>query len=117
VGDLYLKVKDAWSQHEVAKDAERTEAEIGWVLAPAHQGRGYGAEAVAALLEICFDQLGLRRVTAACFAANESSWRLMERLGMRREGHQIRDSLHRERGWLDGFEYGLLAEEWAASDW
>ena len=34
---------------------------------------------------VCFVDLGLRRVTANCFADNEASWRLMERLGMRRE--------------------------------
>ena len=51
-------------------------------------------------------------MTAGCFAANEQSWRLMERLGMRRESHSLRDGLHRTRGWLDGYEYALLAEEW-----
>ena len=56
--------------------------------------------------------LGLRRVTAGCFAGNEPSWRLMERVGMRREAHAVRDSLHRSRGWLDGLTYALLAEEW-----
>lgn len=35
---------------------------------------------------------------AECFAANEASWRLMERLGMRRETHAVKDSLHRDRG-------------------
>src|SRR5436190_1745732 len=74
----------------------------------------YRTEAVDALLAICFEQLGLRRVVAGCFADNEASWRLAERVGMRRESHKVRDSLHRERGWLDGFEYALLAEEWAA---
>ena len=106
-------LQDPWAQHEVADAAEGTEADIGWVLAPAHQGQGFGTEAVTALLEICFDQLGLRRVTAACFSDNVPSWQLMERLGMRRESHTVRDSLHRDRGWLDGYGYALLADEWA----
>jgi RimJ/RimL family protein N-acetyltransferase len=38
----------------------------------------------------------------------------MERIGMRREAHNVRDSLHRTRGWLDGLGYALLAEEWRA---
>ena len=33
---------------------------------------------------------------------------------MRRESHTVRDSLHRERGWLDGYTYALLADEWSA---
>ena len=113
IGELHLEIKDGWAQEEVSDQATGTEAEIGYVLAPEHQGHGYATEAVRALLAICFDQLGLRRVTAGCFSDNVASWQLMERVGMRREGHKVRDSLHRERGWLDGFEYGLLAEEWA----
>ena len=38
----------------------------------------------------------------------------MGRLGMRREAHTIKDSLHRDRGWLDGYVYALLADEWRA---
>jgi RimJ/RimL family protein N-acetyltransferase len=64
------------------------------------------------VLRICFEDLGLRRVTAECFAGNESSWRLMERVGMPREAHNVRDSLHRSGEWLDGYGYTLLAEEW-----
>ena len=47
-----------------------------------------------------------------CFAANEPSWRLMERVGMRREAHNVKDSLHRDHGWQDGYVYALLADEW-----
>jgi RimJ/RimL family protein N-acetyltransferase len=113
VGELACEVKDGWAQVEVTDRAAGTEAEIGWILAPEHQGNGFGTEAVEALLGICFEQLGVRRVVASCFADNEASWRLAERVGLRRESHKVRDSLHREHGWLDGFEYALLAEEWA----
>ena len=112
IGDLMLDVGDAWAQAEVADQAAGVQARLGWVVHPDHSGRGYGTEAVRALLAICFDQLGLRRVVAECFAANESSWHLMERVGMRREAHNIRDSLHRSGEWLDGLTYALLAEEW-----
>jgi RimJ/RimL family protein N-acetyltransferase len=111
IGDLMLDVQDAWAQAEVADRARGTQAELGWVLHPDYTGHGYATEAVRALLGIAFDGLGLRRVTAACFAANESSWRLMERVGMRREAHNVRESLHRSGEWLDGMLYALLAEE------
>ena len=112
VGDLMIAVEDAWSQTEVRPRAEGVQAEIGWCLDPAYQGRGLATEGVAALLEICFDGLGLRRVLANCFADNTASWRLMERLGMRREMYTVRDSLHRSGVWLDGMAYALLADEW-----
>ena len=112
VGDLMLAVGDAWAQLEVGPAARGVQAEIGYCFAPAHQGRGYAREAVTALVDRCFGELGLRRVTADLFAANEPSWRLLERLGFRRESHTVRDSLHRDLGWLDAYEYAVLAEEW-----
>lgn len=111
IGDLMLEVQDAWAQAEIAGQARGTQGELGWVLHPDNTGRGYATEAVRALLGIAFDGLGLRRVTAACFAANESSWRLMERVGMRRETYNVRESLHRSGDWLDGMVYALLADE------
>jgi RimJ/RimL family protein N-acetyltransferase len=114
IGDLMVKVQDGWAQTEVASQAQGVQAELGWSLDPAYGGRGYATEAVSALLRICFEQLGLRRVTAECFSDNTASWRLMERLGMRREAHAVRDSLHRSGEWLDGYTYAMLRDEWAA---
>ncbi len=112
IGDLYLSVSDTWAQAEVQDQAPQ-QAEIGWVLSPAHQGQGLALEAVRALVEVCFTHLALHRVYATCFADNTGSWRLMERLGMRRETHTVRGSLHRDHGWLDDYTYALLAEEWS----
>jgi RimJ/RimL family protein N-acetyltransferase len=72
----------------------------------------YAKEAVRALFRISFESLGLRRLVAGCFVGNEPSWRLMERLGMRRESHVVRASLHRSGEWLDGYVYALLRDEW-----
>ena len=112
VGDLMLTVEDGWAQAEVADRARGVQAELGWVIDPAHAGQGFATEAARALLRICFEDLGLRRVIAQCFADNVASWRLMEKLGMRRESHSVRESLHRRGEWLDGFAYAILAEEW-----
>lgn len=113
IGDLFLRTEDAWAQAEVRDTATGAHAEIGWCLAPSHEGHGYATEAVRELISVSFVGLGLRRVTAVCFADNEPSWRLMERLGMRREAHTVRDALHRDGQWYDGFTYALLAEEWS----
>ena len=112
IGDLMVAVEDGWAQAEIVEQARAVQAELGWVLAPDHGGHGYAAEAVRELIRICFEELGLRRVTANCFADNEASWRLMERVGMRREIHTVRESLHRSGRWLDGLGYALLADEW-----
>lgn len=113
IGDFMLRVEDAWAQAEVADQARHAEAELGWVLDPAFSSHGYATEAVRGLLRVCFESLGVRRVVASCFLDNAASWRLMERVGMRRESHAVADSLHRTGGWLDTVAYALLAEEWS----
>jgi RimJ/RimL family protein N-acetyltransferase len=115
VGDLMLAVEDAWAQAEVAQQAKGAQADLGWVLHPDHAGHGYATEAVRELLRLCFAELGLRRVTANCFADNVASWRLMERVGMRRELYAVRESLHRSGEWLDTMGYALLAEDWTSA--
>lgn len=112
IGDLMLQIGDAWAQSEVKEQARGVEAELGWALSPAFTGQGYATEAVRAVIDVCFGTLGLRRVHAGCFAANEPSWRMMERLGMRREEFSRKTALHRSGEWMDGMNYGLLAEEW-----
>jgi RimJ/RimL family protein N-acetyltransferase len=113
IGDFMLRRENAWAQLEVADRARDTQAELGWVLDPAGTGHGYATEAVRELLRHCFQDLGVRRVTANCFLDNDTSWRLMERVGMRRERHELRESLHRSGRWLDTVGYAILAEEWA----
>jgi len=51
---------------------------------------------VAGTLGFAFEQVGLHKVTAATITENEPAWRLMERVGMRREAHFVHD------GWCKG---------------
>ncbi len=115
IGDFMVRRVDARAQTEVTDQAQGAQAELGWVLDPAYSGHGYGTEAARELLHYCFTDLGVRRVVAHSFLDNEASWHLMERLGMRREAHAIRESLHRCGLWLDTVVYALLADEWACA--
>ncbi|WP_380157844.1 GNAT family N-acetyltransferase [Kineococcus sp. R86509] len=112
VGDLMVKVEDAWAQREVRDRGRDVQAELGWALAPAATGQGFATEAVREVIRTCFSDLGLRRVTANAFADNEASCRLAERVGMRRESYCVGESLHRDLGWVDSVGYALLASEW-----
>ena len=111
VGTGSLDVRDGIGQFD-GDVWRRAEGLLGYMIDPAHAGRGYATAIARALLEIAFADLGLRRVTAECFADNVASWRVMEKLGMRREQHGVRDSWHAELGWIDGYTYAILAEEW-----
>jgi RimJ/RimL family protein N-acetyltransferase len=111
IGDMRIEVRNAHSQTELTAEAERAEGEVMWAFHPEWHGQGYATEAVAALIDIAFTGLKLRRVIACCYADNDASWRLMERVGMRREGHSVRSTLHRDGTWRDFLTYGLLAAE------
>ena len=114
IGDLYLRVSDAWGQREVAEQTKATQAEIGWSVDPSYAGQGYATEGAAELVRLCFEGLGLRRVTAGAFADNVASVRVMEKIGMTVEGRGRRDALHRDLGWVDGLNAAVLADEWRA---
>lgn len=64
----------------------QNEAEIGWILHRDYWKQGLGAEMGKAMLAHGFDELGLRRIIAHCDAENYGSYRVMEKIGMRREG-------------------------------
>jgi len=93
------------------KDKEGKQAEIGWVLANRYQGMGIATEAAGAVITFGFEIMGLHRIYARTGKMNTKSWRLMVRLGMRREAH-FRKS-HTVKGeWNDEFVYAVLVEEW-----
>jgi RimJ/RimL family protein N-acetyltransferase len=115
IGDFMLRRENAWAQLGVADQARDRQAELGWVISPAYAGHGYATEAARELIRYCFQDLGVRRVTANCFLDNDTSWNLMEHVGMRRELHAVRESLHRYGRWLDAVGYAILNEEWSLS--
>ena len=45
IGDLMIRVEDAWGQTETGDGAVATQAEIGWAFDPAEQGQGLATEA------------------------------------------------------------------------
>ncbi|MGP4111078.1 GNAT family N-acetyltransferase [Streptomyces sp. 4N509B] len=93
--------------------AELGRAEIGFVLHPDYAGRGYATEAGREVLRIGFEEYGFHRVIGLCNGNNTPSMRLMERLGMRREGFFVQgEMLKGERA--DLALYAMLADEWRA---
>lgn len=92
--------------------ADRT-ADFGYTLNKDYWRRGLGTEAASAVVETAFTTLGLHRVFATCDVRNAASYKVMEKLGMRREGTLLKN--HEVRGrWRDTHVYALLAQEWAA---
>ncbi|MBP6115487.1 MAG: GNAT family N-acetyltransferase [Neisseriaceae bacterium] len=88
--------------------------EIGWVFHPDVQGQGYATEAAALLLAHAFGHMGVHRVIATCQPDNPASYKVMEKLGMRREGHFLA-CIPKGDEWWDEYYYAILAREWAES--
>jgi RimJ/RimL family protein N-acetyltransferase len=101
VGDCAMKIDE---------DDER-QAEIGFTLARTYQGRGIASEAVSCVLEYAFASLGLHRVIAITDCENAASVALLERLGLRREGH-FHQNVWFKGKWGDEYLYAILHEEW-----
>jgi RimJ/RimL family protein N-acetyltransferase len=91
------------------------QGEVGWALNIGYRGEGYAAEAAKALVSYGFEKLGLHRVWADTSIMNVPSWKVMERLGMRREGH-YRESEFQDGQWIDIVVYAILADDWRAKD-
>ncbi|HXX44653.1 MAG TPA: GNAT family N-acetyltransferase [Candidatus Acidoferrales bacterium] len=95
------------------KDEKNRAADIGYVLARAYWRHGYMSEAARGILNVAFGKLQLHRVWATCDVRNRESYRVMEKLGMRREAHFCKNEF--EKGeWRDTYLYAILAEEWLA---
>ena len=91
--------------------ASMCEAEIGYELAPHAWGQGYATEAARALVGFGFAELDIHRIAARCVADNVASARVLEKLGMRREG-RVRGHEWFQGRWWDTLIYGLLEADW-----
>jgi RimJ/RimL family protein N-acetyltransferase len=93
------------------RSLESEQGEVGWILHPDYHGHGYATEAAGVILNLAFGEAQLHRVVARCAAENGPSFRLMERLGMRREAH-FRDHSITKGVWDEEFIYAILRDEW-----
>ena len=95
------------------RSEEHEQGEVGYVFNPAYHGRGLATEAVGALLRLGFEGLGLHRITGRLDARNTPSARVLERAGLRREGHLVENEFVKGE-WTDEMIYAMLRSEWEA---
>ncbi|EOO25018.1 ribosomal-protein-serine acetyltransferase [Bacillus cereus BAG1X2-3] len=84
--------------------------EIGWIFNPQYYNKGYASEAAQATLKYGFKEMGLHRIIATCQPQNTPSYRLMDKIGMRREGY-FRKCIPHGNEWWDEYYYAILEEE------
>lgn len=90
---------------------EEPQAYVGCTIARPYWQKGYGSEAARRLLEYLFDELDLHRVIAITDVENVASFRTLERLGFRREGHFIENLMFKGK-WASEYHYAMLKREW-----
>lgn len=100
IGNIYLGNRDFNAR------------ELGYVLNENYQHKGYGSAASKAVIEYMFKQ-GVHRIYAECAPQNTHSWKLMEKIGMKREAYFRKNvSFHKDENgcpiYWDTYVYAIL---------
>lgn len=90
---------------------EEDKAEVGYLLAKQHQGKGYGYESLRAVCDLAFTQCGIRKLIAKVTSGNVASRRLLEKAGFKLEG-TLRENYFLRGRWHDDWVFGLLNQEY-----
>lgn len=92
---------------------EHEQGRLSYWLGHAYWNRGYGTEAVTALVEYGFNHLKLHRIYAPHFHTNPASGRVLQKAGMTHEG-RLREHYLRFGQRIDVEVYGMLRQEYLA---
>lgn len=85
--------------------------ELGWIIHPHFQKQGYASEAAQAVLAYGFQHQKLHRIIATCQPDNPPSWKVAEKIGMKREGHFRKCTPKDNNIWWDEYFYAILEED------
>lgn len=86
--------------------------EVGWRFREDAWGQGYAREAAVAALDAAFHRFAAEEVVALTVDGNAGSWRLMERLGMRRHEELDYDDMRYEPPWRRAIVYSIDRDAW-----
>ncbi|GAA0125102.1 GNAT family protein [Clostridium sp. CTA-19] len=105
IGNLYFSKQDYGTY------------ELGYVFNAHYWHQGYATESANTLISYAFEKLNVRRIIAMCNPENKPSWKLLERVNMRREGHYhqniyFKTNVDNQPIWQDTYEYAILKSEW-----
>jgi ribosomal-protein-alanine N-acetyltransferase len=78
------------------------------------QRKGFGSEALVALIQFCFEDIGLHRIAGWCDSRNIGACKLFEKVDLRREGEFLKNQRSIDGEWMNTVWYGMLEEEYFA---
>lgn len=103
-GKLYGAI--ALSNHQAFNNGE-----LAYWIGEAYWGNGYATEAAKAMLQFAFIEKKYNKVFARYFHANHASGRVIEKIGMKKEG-VLKQHIRKDGEYIDLIYYGVLKEEW-----
>lgn len=115
-GFVICKVDDDTPLGEMVfnvRDWECRRAEIGYRLSNDAAGQGICTQAAQLLIDYLLTNFDFVKLVARCDTRNVASYRVMEKLGFKREAHFKQHYLNGTL-WIDQYDYGLLASEWTS---
>lgn len=92
-------------------NATNRQAFIGYCFNKTYWGKGYATEVAKELLNFGFNQLKLHRIYASCDVGNIASKKVLQKIGMTKEGHLRENKIIRGE-WRDSFLFSILEQEY-----
>jgi ribosomal-protein-alanine N-acetyltransferase len=92
-------------------NSENREGWIGYCLNRNFWGKGYATETAQELVKFGFEKLNLHRIFVNCDPENLASARVLEKSGMKKEGH-LREHRWSKGKWRDSSLYAILEQDW-----
>jgi RimJ/RimL family protein N-acetyltransferase len=118
---LVVELRDAQKViGDVSFDAEEFESfSISYDFNVKFEKQGFATEACRVLIRYIFEMLNGRRIFAECNEDNVNSYKLLERLGFRQEGHFLEDVTFKNDAegnpiYVNSYLYAILKSEWVA---
>jgi len=101
IGDVVFRIDDLLTRR----------VEVGYRLSPTYASKGYITEATKAAVDMLFNALDITKIVARCDTRNIPSYKVMEKLGMKREAEFKAHYLNGNE-FTDQYNYGILKSEW-----
>jgi len=93
------------------KSESINEFELFYIILRNYWGNGFATEVSKKLIGIGFEYLNAQRIIAEAFPENSLSWKLLEKIGMKKEGC-IRREFFKDHKFHDLYIYSILKDEW-----
>lgn len=91
-------------------DKKYKRGEVWYKIHFKHWNKGFASEVLIAMIYFGFNELNLHRIQAGCAVHNIGSIKVLEKVGMKREGIG-RQILPLKSGWSDNYQYAVLASD------